>query len=1279
MIVDRFFLRRQLKLLRHDNKNYSQLINKIKRSAEKALARKNQQYTFTWDEQLPVIQKKQEIAELIDKNQVVIIAGETGSGKTTQLPKICLELRRGVFGSIGHTQPRRLAARTVAARIAQELGVSPGDLVGYQVRFSDQSTDNTCIKLMTDGILLAEIQQDQLLNQYDTLIIDEVHERSLNIDFLLGYIKQLLPRRPELKIIITSATIDVERFSKHFDGAPVLEVSGRLYPVQTFYRPPEELDTDVTDKDQLQQQGIIEAIKELEQLEEKGAGHRLGDILIFLSGEREIRETAKRLRHEKFQYAEVLPLYARLSVVEQQRIFHPKGKGRRIILATNVAETSLTVPGIRYVIDAGFARISRYSVHSKVQRLPVEPVSQASANQRKGRCGRLSEGICIRLYSEEDFNSRPLFTDAEILRTSLASVILQMLNIRLGSIDNFAFLDMPSSRAINDGFKLLQELGAVNKQHKLTGIGRQLARLPLDPRMGRMLIAGAKESALAEVLIVVSALSIQDPRERPQDKRQSADEKHGEFADEHSDFLTLINLWQWFEKHREELTQNQFRKLCKQYFLNFMRMREWRDMHRQLLIACKGLSFTLNKAPADYVAIHKSLLSGLLTHIGLKHTEADYQGVRNRKFWVAPGSVLFKKKPKWCMAAELLETSRLFARQVAKIEPEWIEPLAMPLVKRTVLDPHWERKRSQVVATEQVVLYGLLISKHKVNYGQANPKESREIFIRKALVEGDFFTKQPFFVKNKKLIAELELLEDKVRKKDILVDDEIVFSFYNEHLPENVYSGKTLDQWLKNNHDGQNALGLMKEHLMQRSADDADEKNYPESIKIEGSDVKLSYVFSPGEEDDGVTIHLPLPLLSRFSDYRAEWLTPGLLYDKVIGLIRTLPKALRKNFIPAPDFSRAVTQTLSPCDEPLLPILSEKLFKMTGVRVPVDAWSPDQLDNYLKMNIYVLDEHGKILGKDRNLSLLRKKFAGKEQFDFKVLKDSRWEQQGLTDWSFGELPESVTIKKAGLQFTSYPALVDKHDCVDLTLFENKALAKQSMRLGLARLIALQLSNVLKHMTGSLKHLDKICILGLNILTKSKLVNDITYLVISEVFLSDESEWPRTDEKFRALVESRRSDVVEQGEKIQDLLMSVMTSYHSLMKRLKNQVSLSIAFSMSDIKCQLQNLISQDFLQKTPGQWLREYPRYLNAIDIRLRKIGENGRKDQLFAQQLQDCWQAWCECKEHLEKQNRYDENLEFYRWMLEEYRVSLFAQTLKTKFPVSSKRLKKVWNEIEK
>ena len=1013
MIRDRYRLRGQLRRLkRNDQDGWDKLHKRIEQST--ALAEQRQQGIpeVKYDQALPVVDRKADIKKAILENQVVVIAGETGSGKTTQLPKICLEAGRGVYGLIGHTQPRRLAARSVASRIAEELQVAVGEQVGYQVRFTDHSNEQSLVKLMTDGILLAESQHDRFLNRYDTLIIDEAHERSLNIDFLLGYIKLILPKRPDLKVIITSATIDVERFSKHFDNAPVIEVSGRTYPVETFYRPLEDLELEGREADLRLQQGILGAIEEIEDFERTGKGARLGDVLVFLSGEREIRETHKFLRDAKLAHTEILPLYARLSAAEQNRIFQGHS-GRRIILSTNVAETSLTVPGIRYVIDPGTARISRYSVRSKVQRLPVEPVSQASANQRKGRCGRVSDGICIRLYSEEDFLARPEFTDAEILRTNLASVILQMLRMGLGDISRFPFVDSPDGKAINDGFKLLQELGAVNKERRITAVGRQVSQLPVDPRLGRMLVEANKNQALHEALIVVSALATQDPRERPQEKQQAADQKHREFYHDDSDFMTYVNLWEAYEEQRQELSQNQLRKYCKKQFLSFMRMREWRDLHRQLALACKDLKFTVNEEAASYADLHKSLLSGLLSHLGNKDDEADYMGARNRRFYLFPASTLYKRKPKWVMSAELVETSRLFARTNARVEPQWIEPLAGDLVKRNYFEPHWEKKRAQVVAFEQVTLYGLIVvGRRRVNYGPVDPVVAREIFIREALVEGHYESRGAFQKHNLDLIGEVDELEAKSRRRDILVDPETLYAFYDERLPDYISNGATFEKWRKGaEHKQPKLLYLTKEYLMRHDAEQVTENRYPDRFKWEGLELPLSYHFAPGETDDGVTLTLPVQALCLLPKHRMEWLVPGMLYDKCVAMVRALPKPVRKNFVPVPGFVKGAMEALTACDEPLTEMLGRQLTRMSGVRIADDAWNVDNLDPHFFMNYRVLDDDGNLLGQGRDLiscarntpKCLRTVFASCR----KVIWSGKVSRTGLVVNCLRKLPERL--------------------------------------------------------------------------------------------------------------------------------------------------------------------------------------------------------------------------------------------------------------------------------
>ncbi|CAM3695576.1 ATP-dependent RNA helicase HrpA [Parendozoicomonas haliclonae] len=1284
LLRDRHWLKRQWNnWKRLSGKDRGRFYHRLDKSVAQVQLRREQAVKLNWDEALPVTQKKNDIAKLIAEHQVVIVAGETGSGKTTQLPKICLALGLGVHGLIGHTQPRRLAARSVASRIAEELETELGSLVGYQVRFTDQVSDQTRVKLMTDGILLAEIQNDRFLNGYDTIIIDEAHERSLNIDFLMGYLKLLLPKRPDLKVIITSATIDVDRFSNHFSNAkgvpaPVIEVSGRTYPVETLYRPLADLDVDAKDSDERQLQGIYQALEEIENLERDGFGHRLGDVLVFLPGERDIRETAKFLRDQKLRDTEILPLYARLSNAEQNRIFQSHA-GRRVILSTNVAETSLTVPGIHYVIDPGTARISRYSVRNKVQRLPVEAVSQASANQRKGRCGRVAEGICIRLYDEQDFLGRPEFTDAEILRTNLAAVILQMLKLGLGDVTKFPFVDRPDNRAINDGYKLLQELGAVDKDHRLTRVGRHLSVLPTDPRLGRMLLAAHDTNALDEVLIIASALSVQDPRERPAEKQQASDQAHREFYHDDSDFMTFVNLWRWYEEQRQELTANQLRKLCKKHFLSYLRMREWKDMHRQLALVCKELKLRHNLEEASYIDVHKALLPGLLSHLGNKTEEADYLGARNRKFWVFPGSGQFKRKPKWVMVAELVETSKLYARTVAKIEPSWIEPVAGHLIKRNWFEPHWEKKQARAVAYEQATVYGLVIySRRKVHYGTIDPVVSRELLIREGLVAGHYISKAPFFKHNLSLIQEVEELEAKSRRQDILADPETLFAFYDERIPADVVNGAGFEAWRKKaEQDDAQVLFLTKEYLMQRDAGHITANQYPDRFRHEGMELPLTYHFAPGEDDDGVTVSVPVSLLQQLPKNRLEWLVPGMLKEKVIALIRSLPKQVRKNFVPVPDYSAAAMEGLNACNEPLTELLGVKLFRMTGTRIPEDAWKPETLDNHLLMNIRVVNDDGKVLGQGRDLTRLREKFADQAQSSLRDMTDRGLEESGITSWTIGELPEEIRQTRGGLLFRSFPALVDEKTAVALRLFDSPELAKQEMTWGVARLIRLSMAEQMRFMLKQMKNLNRITVLGVNTVPKAALLDDIELYAVRNVFLKDEAEWPRNEQAFRQLIAEHKADLVPFAEKLDKLLLDTFTALNAVQKRLKGKLSFQVALSMSDIQAQIGRLVYKGFLRDTPLEWLEQFPRYLAGIEQRLDKLGANYNRDRVYVEELQNLHEQWQKRREALEKQNIVDDALWQYRWMLEEYRVSLFAQSLKTRMQVSDKRLRKAWEEV--
>ncbi|UTF61173.1 ATP-dependent RNA helicase HrpA [Gilvimarinus sp. DA14] len=1225
---------------------------------------------------LPVCAKRDDIAALIRDNQVVVLAGETGSGKTTQIPKICLELGLGVRGMIGHTQPRRIAAQTVAARVAEELKSPLGETVGYQVRFTEQANDNTLIKVMTDGILLAEIQQDPYLNRYDTIIIDEAHERSLNIDFLLGYLKQLLPKRRDLKLIITSATIDVERFSKHFNDAPVIEVSGRTYPVEVWYRPP--VDSDREDSDAYQ--SIIDAVEEIDRHERKTGKGRGGDILVFLSGEREIRETAKRLRHADLRHYEVLPFYARLSLAEQTRVFS-NHKGRRIVLATNVAETSITVPGIRYVIDTGVARISRYSVRTKVQRLPIEPISQASANQRKGRCGRVSDGICVRLYSEEDFLSRPEFTDAEILRTNLGAVILQMLQLRIGDIQQFPFVDAPDSRLINDGFKLLQELHAVDKKHKLTQDGRRLAQLSVDPTLARMLLAADKLGSLEEVLIIVSALSIQDPRERPAEKQQAADQMHRRFWDDHSDFIAYVNLWNYYEQQRQELSQNQLRKLCKKEYLAFLRMREWRDIHRQLKLICKKLNLSFNREPAGYAQVHQALVTGLLGNIGFHNEGREYLGARNRKFAIFPGSSQQKKRPKWLVAAQLLETSQLFAMDVGKVEPEWLLAAAQHLVKRNHFEPHYDPRSGQVKAFEKVSLYGLtLVERQRVNYSQINPGECREVFIRAALVEGRYVKRgqkpPPFYRHNKALVDELEALEAKSRRRDILAEDETIFEFYNERIPTEVINRAGFEAWRKEAEKAHpDLLQIPRERLMQRAVTDITEAQFPATLQWQGIEFPLSYHFSPGSEDDGVSVNVPVSLLHELPEHRLDWLVPGMLRDKCIDLLKALPKPIRKHFVPVPDVVDKALTSMSPDNVPLTEALSHQLKRQTLVEVKDSDWDISKLEDFYRFNIKVVDDRGKTIAASRDLADLRDRYREKVQSNIRDAADDMT-REGITRWDI-KLPETVELKRKGLSIRAYPALLDKKESATLEVMDDPRQAHDQTLAGVARLILLECRDTVKYIQKDLMKGKELGLSVVQIGKRDAAVDDICMAAARQLGMPD-GEIPRDDAAFNAAVAKVKPALVERAQALEAILVDSLAKVVSIKKALKqSKNALAVALAAGDISHQLDALFYPKMVFNTPFEWFTEYPRYLEAINLRLEKAALNVQKDRLMMAEVEP-HQARLEAylSKHGEYLLRENPLLERYRWGIEELRVSLFAQTLKTRFPVSSKRLNKLWQE---
>jgi len=1221
----------------------------------------------SYDEDLPVNQRRDEIAAAIEQHQVVIVCGETGSGKTTQLPKICLELKRGVAGLIGHTQPRRVAARSIANRVASELKSSLGQTVGYKVRFQDKLSENTYLKLMTDGILLAETQGDPLLGAYDTLIIDEAHERSLNIDFLLGYLKRLLPRRPDLKVIITSATIDAERFSQHFDGAPVIEVSGRLYPVEVRYRPVEAKDEDEREIDM--EQSIVDAVDEVSRL-------GLGDVLIFLPGEREIRDTAELLRKHHPPGTEILPLFARQSASEQERVFQPSGR-RRIVLATNVAETSLTVPGIRYVIDPGLARINRYSYRNKVQQLQVEKISQAASNQRSGRCGRVMSGVCVRLYSEAEFAARPPFTDPEILRTSLAAVILRMASLRLGDVEAFPFLEPPAPKAVADGYQLLNELGAVTEERALTPLGDQLAKLPIDPKVGRMLLAAKEENCLTEVLVIASALSVPDPRMRPMERAGAADNAHRHFSDERSDFLAYVKLWAFYQEAVEHKKSNRkLINLCHDHFLSYVRMREWIDIHHQLQAVVTEMGFRPNETPAGYDEIHRALLAGLLGNVGVKtEEEGVYAGARGIKFSAHPSSVLKKKGPKWVMAAELVETTKLFARCMARVEPEWLEKVGPHLVKRHYFDPHWEKTAARVGAYERVTLYGLtIIPRRKIHYGPLNPKEARDIFIRQALVAGEFDSRAPFFEHNQQLMEEVQELEHKSRRQDVLVDEERMVAFYDARIPADMHNGAAFERWRREAEKADPKLLFMsRDDLMRHDAEGVTETLFPKTLGVGEVECPLTYRFEPSHPLDGVTLTVPLHLLNKVDEARCAWLVPGMVREKITALVKGLPKQLRRLCVPVPEFVTAALGEMKFGERALTEALATYIKRRTGSDIPADAWDSADLPEHLKMHYRVVDDAGQELASGRDLADLRGKLGQAAQMTFAKGPDSDFEREGVTAWDFGDLPEKLAFSRGGAQLTGFPTLADMGDSVAILLLDTPEAAAREMRAGVRRLLRLALKEQMKQLEKSLPNFTSMALLARTIESPDEFREDLLTCICDRAFLSDDV-LPRNEKEFANQRDRARTRLPAVTQAAAKLTASALEDYHALQGKLSGKLPYPLA---QDLKEQLGRLVYKGFLAATPWEHLQHLPRYLKAMLKRIEKYPGNADRDAKHAVSLKEWWDKLEARREKHRKAGIDDPKLEEFRWMLEELRVSLFAQELRTPYPISYKRLEKAWSEI--
>ncbi|SDQ79448.1 ATP-dependent RNA helicase HrpA [Actinopolyspora saharensis] len=1255
---------------------------------ERVTRRRERVPELSYPPELPVTQRREDLLTAIRDNQVVVVAGETGSGKTTQLPKMCLELERGVLGSIGHTQPRRLAARTVAERLAAELDTEVGGPVGYQVRFTERANEDTLVKQMTDGILLAEIQRDALLRRYDTLIIDEAHERSLNIDFILGYLKRILPKRPDLKVIITSATIDPERFSEHFGGAPIVEVSGRTYPVEVRYRPLVDDSDELEDVERDQTTAIGDAVDEL-------CAEGPGDILVFLSGEREIRDTAEALEQRKPPRTEVLPLYARLSSAEQQRVFQ-RHSHRRVVLATNVAETSLTVPGIKYVVDPGTARISRYSYRTRVQRLPIEPVSQASANQRKGRCGRESEGICIRLYSEQDFLARQEFTDPEILRTNLASVILRMTSLGLGDVASFPFVQPPDKRQITDGVNLLHELGALDRPSKqgdqrLTRIGDKIAQLPIDPRLARMIVEAENNGCVHETMVIAAALSIQDPRERPAEHQQAADQQHARFTVKHSDFLGYLSLWRYLREQRDELSSNQFRKMCRNEYLNYLRIREWQDLYGQLRQVVNSLDVSVNDQDADEDRVHQSLLAGLLSHIGLKDTErksdqgkraqSEYLGARGAKFTIFPGSALFKKQPQWVMAAELVETSKLFARTVARVEPAWIERLAGHLVKRHYSEPHWEKDKGAVMAYERVTLYGVpLVAGRKVSYGRIEPELCRELFIRHALVEGEWDTRHEFFHTNRRLLAEVEELEQRARRRDIVVDDDTLYEFYDQRIGSEVVSARHFDSWWKKVRRKQpDLLTFPRSLLFNETSAEVTDSDYPDFWQQGRHSLALSYQFEPGADADGVTVHVPVSVLNQLSPAGFDWQIPGLREDLVIALLKTLPKQLRREFVPVPDHAKAALSRVTPREKPLLEALSEELRRMTGVRVPLDAWDPERVPDHLRMTFRVVEGSSsggeeRVLAEGKDLSALAERLRPQLRAEISAAAETI-ERHGLRDWDFGELPATFEQQRNGQVVKAYPALVDEGDSVGIHAFDSAEEQRQAQWRGIRRLVLLKVPSPVKYLQRQLSNSSKLVFGRSPHGGQAALFEDCIACAVDGL-IEQFGGPPSGEEGFNRLVERVRSGLNETAAHVVSLVERILTEQQRVEAELDEARGLS-APAAEDIRTQLDNLVHSGFVTETGLRRLGDLRRYLQAVSYRLRKVEQRPQRDRELMDRVGEVEQRYRELLDSLGPGKPAGQQLSSIGWMIEELRVSYFAQELGTPHSISEKRIHRAMDKL--
>ena len=1360
MQADRFRLRNRLKQIEQESlkgrdidARLATLENDVAVSFRKVEDRRKHWPKLSFDESLPINERRGEIAELIKSNQVVVICGETGSGKSTQLPKICLDIGRGLYGMIGHTQPRRIAARSVAARIAEEINAPLGEQVGYKVRFADQTSPKTLIKLMTDGILLAESQNDRYFEQYDTIIIDEAHERSLNIDFLLGMMRRLIKQRRDLKLIITSATIDAERFAEHFrvdeKEVPVIEVSGRTYPIEVRYRPLMDDDNGHDADEQVEPDPIratVRAVDELarEELSYQGetAGGR-GDMLIFMPTERDILETAKLLRSHTIpgdhasRKTEILPLYARLPVEQQQRIFKTSAH-RRIVIATNVAESSLTVPGIRYVIDTGTARLSRYSARSKTQRLPIEPISRASADQRAGRCGRVGPGICIRLYSEVDYKRRDRYTTPEIQRTNLASVILQTKSLKLGAVEKFPFIDPPRSAAISDGYKTLFEIGAIDDKQELTQLGRRLGKLPVDPRIARMILAAEENGAMREMLIIAAALEIQDPRERPHELQEKADAAHRQFLDPQSDFFAYLKMWEFYHSLKEKLSQNQLRKACVQNFLSYNRMREWSDIHLQLkrfLGETSGfrLQASINghgqtdrtqsktrspKPEALYDAVHRSILAGMLSGIAHRDQKYEYVATGNAKFYLWPGSGVLKKtlrdddttddendasnaeskdkkqntppKPNWIVASERVETTRKYLRTVARIEPDWIEPMAGHLVNRSYHEPHWSAESGKVNAFEKVSLFGLtIVPRRRVNYGIVNPEEAREIFINAALVEGELWpdgqpqnshaaTKLDFFRHNQQVRDEAKALQAKLRRHEFLLGNWVVYEFYQARIPKTVYDRATLENWYKSlGKDERRSLFMTLADVAKEDIDDSTAAQFPDAIEtLHGTEAKLEYTFNPGQPDDGLTVIVPLEGLREIEPSRLGWLVPGLLEQKVEAMLRSLPKTLRRSIVPIPDTAKTIVSQLRFGDGSIEESVAKHVSRLAGERVTIADFAVERLPDELLMNIRVVADDGSQIAEGKQLETLRKELGVQAAASVAAIDDPKWSRNNVTSWDFGDFPESVEIVRGGMSVTAYPTLADNRESISLRLSNSPGLANRLSRLGVLRLFQLANRKELRTQAQWLPNFEKLKVFAYG-LPEFDLKRDAADLLASRAIELDEKPLPRSEALFNGRVQQGRARIGIAVQEVTRVIGPLLENFQQARMLVEQHKNSRYQTMVDNVKSQINRLFVPGFLTATNWQWLREYPRYLKAISQRFEKLKNGGERHDRESTELLTDWQSRYDERLALhESLGIVDAELETLRWMLEEYRVSLFAQKLGTSIKVSESRLQK---QIEK